>query len=54
MQLGDCLVETEMGSADLSLRAQLHQIEIALLDDTASTSADTSAEPRRQEREVNA
>jgi flagellar assembly protein FliH len=54
MQLGDCLVETEMGSADLSLRAQLHQIEIALLDDTASTSADTSADPRRQEREVNA
>ena len=44
LQLGDCLVETEMGSVDLSLPAQLHQIEISLLDNTASTGADTSAD----------
>jgi flagellar assembly protein FliH len=54
MQLGDCLVETEMGSVDLSLPAQLHQIEIALLDETASTCADISADLHPQEREVNA
>jgi flagellar biosynthesis/type III secretory pathway protein FliH len=32
MQLGDCLIETEMGSVDLGLDTQLHQMESALLE----------------------
>ena len=54
MQLGDCLIETEMGSVDLGLRAQLHQMEMALLEDVPPTSADTSAYPRPLAHEVKA
>jgi flagellar assembly protein FliH len=54
MQLGDCLIETEMGSVDLGLRAQLHQIELALLDGAPATKADTSADPRPPEHEIRA
>ncbi len=37
MQLGDCVIESEMGSVDLGLGAQIHAIQHALFDD-ASTS----------------
>ena len=33
MHGGDCAIETEMGSVDLGLPAQLHQMEYALLDE---------------------
>ena len=32
MHAGDCAIETDMGSVDLGLPAQLHQIEWALFD----------------------
>jgi flagellar assembly protein FliH len=44
MQLGDCLIETEMGSADLGLRAQLQQMELALLDASPAIRADMVAD----------
>ena len=34
MRLGDCEIETEMGSADLSLAAQLHNIRHAFMDES--------------------
>jgi len=34
MSLGDCSIETEMGSVDLGLRAQLQESERVLLDDS--------------------
>lgn len=37
MRPGDCLVETELGSADLSVRAQLAEMERGLFDRTAGT-----------------
>jgi len=54
LQLGDCLIETEMGSVDLGLPAQLHQMELALLDAAPTTRRDASPAPRPQENEVRA
>lgn len=34
MRIGDCSIETEMGSVDLGLRAQLQETERVLLDDS--------------------
>jgi flagellar biosynthesis/type III secretory pathway protein FliH len=45
MRLGECVIETDMGSADLGLRAQLRQIELALLDGTPATKPDIHADP---------
>ena len=52
MQLGDCLIETEMGSVDLGFRAQLHQMELALLGAAPASGADRSADPCPEEQEV--
>jgi flagellar assembly protein FliH len=35
MRLGDCVIETELGSVDLGLRAQLGEIERGFFDRTA-------------------
>ena len=52
LRLEDCLIETEMGSADLSLRAQLHQMELSLIDAAPASGADRSADPCTEEQEV--
>ena len=39
MRLGDCVVETELGSVDLGVRAQLSEIERGFFDRTASASS---------------
>jgi len=36
MRLGDCMIETEMGSVDLGIRAQLGEIERGFFDRAAS------------------
>jgi flagellar biosynthesis/type III secretory pathway protein FliH len=52
MQLGDCRIETEMGSVDLGLFPQLHQMEMALLEGVSATTTDASAFPLSPEREI--
>lgn len=52
MQLGNCLIETEMGSVDLGLRAQIHQMELALLDGTLATQTDAAPDFRLPECQV--
>ncbi|MGA9587948.1 MAG: FliH/SctL family protein [Terracidiphilus sp.] len=52
MQLGDCLIETEMGSVDLGLRAQIRQMEHALLDGDVAPMTDDSQDFRLPERQV--
>jgi flagellar assembly protein FliH len=52
MQLGDCLIETEMGSVDLGLRAQLHQMELGLLDGGPAPKANATPDPHPPEREA--
>ena len=42
MRLGDCLMETELGSVDLGIRAQLGEIERGFFDRAGSSAADTS------------
>jgi flagellar assembly protein FliH len=37
MHAGDCAIETDMGSVDLGLAAQLHQIEWALFDEAPAS-----------------
>ncbi len=54
MQIGDCVIETEMGSVDLGLRSQLHQMEMALVDGVSAAKGDTEAFPRPREGEVGA
>jgi len=54
MQLGDCLIETEMGTVDLGMRAQLHQIERALLNADSTTKADKPADTGSEDQEVEA
>jgi len=39
MRLGDCVVETDLGSVDLGVRAQLSEIERGFFDRTASASS---------------
>ncbi len=43
MRLGDCVIETELGSVDLGIRSQLGEIERGFFDRTGSTS---SSQPR--------
>ena len=38
MRLGDCALETEMGSVDLGIRAQLGEIERGFFDRTRKSS----------------
>jgi flagellar biosynthesis/type III secretory pathway protein FliH len=54
MQIGDCVIETEMGSVDIGLRSQLHQIEMALVGGVSAANGDAEAFPRPREVEVGA
>lgn len=45
MALGDCRMETELGSADLGLRAQLREIERGFFDRVGSTAQGWPMEP---------
>lgn len=51
MHAGECAIETDMGSVDLGLPAQLHQIECALFDDAHAKVEGTRApsDANRQE-----
>jgi flagellar biosynthesis/type III secretory pathway protein FliH len=40
MRLGDCVIETRMGSVDLGIRAQLGEIERGFFDRAGSHIAD--------------
>ena len=42
MRLGDCMIETEMGSVDLGIRAQLGEIERGFFDRAGSSLSGTS------------
>lgn len=44
MRLGDCLIETEMGSVDLGVRAQLSEIERGFFDRAGNAAAPTVEE----------
>ncbi|MGA7241756.1 MAG: FliH/SctL family protein [Terracidiphilus sp.] len=50
MRPGDCAIETEMGSVDLSLGAQLHQVETALTDGALAAKSGASADTFPQEK----
>jgi flagellar assembly protein FliH len=57
MRLGDCVIETELGSVDLGIRSQLGEIERGFFDraggaraDLASAAAETAG-PTRETRE---
>ena len=61
MRLGDCVMETELGSVDLGIRAQLGEIERGFFDRAGSSTAGTTktgasssdvAEPVRADSEV--
>jgi flagellar assembly protein FliH len=53
MHAGDCAIETDMGSVDLGLPAQLHQIEWALFDEApASERVRVGVDANRQEVQV--
>jgi flagellar biosynthesis/type III secretory pathway protein FliH len=54
MQIGDCVIETEMGSVDIGLRSQLHQIEMALVGGVSAAEGDAETFPRPREGEVGA
>lgn len=53
MQLGDCAIETALGTADLGVGAQLMAVERALLEESggASASADTALDQKKINRE---
>ncbi len=40
MRLGDCVIETELGSVDLGIRAQLGEIERGFFDRAGGRSAE--------------
>ena len=47
MRLGDCVIETELGSVDLGVRAQLNEIERGFFDRPGSRSgAQSGSQPR--------
>jgi len=55
MRLGDCRIETEMGSVDIGIRAQLSEIERGFFDRAGgrrSTDRVPATEPNRVGREV--
>ena len=45
MQLGECIIESELGSVDIGLRAQLHSLQNALLDESP-------AQQRKSDRDI--
>ena len=51
MRLGDCLIETEMGSVDLGIRAQLGEIERGFFDRAGTRKSDAKPEPATANRE---
>lgn len=46
MRLGDCLVETELGSVDLGIRSQLGEIERGFFDRAAGSRAEPGVDAR--------
>jgi flagellar assembly protein FliH len=46
MRLGDCLVETDLGSVDLGIRSQLGEIERGFFDRAAGSSAERGMDAR--------
>lgn len=48
MQPGDCMIESEMGSVDLGLPAQLHTIRQTLLDNPSGAPNSLVSEPKLQ------
>ena len=42
MRLGDCVIETELGSVDLGIRAQLGEIERGFFDRAGGSRSDSS------------
>jgi flagellar assembly protein FliH len=54
MQIGDCVIETEMGSVDIGLRSQLHQMEMALVGGVSAANGDAEAFPHPRGVEVGA
>jgi flagellar assembly protein FliH len=45
MRLGDCIVETSMGSVDLGVRSQLGEIERGFFDRAGATPPSPTQEP---------
>jgi len=55
MRLGDCVIETELGSVDLGIRAQLGEIERGFFDRAGGRRAGMAAdEASGAEREARA
>jgi flagellar assembly protein FliH len=54
MLLGDCEIETEMGSVDLGIRAQLGEIERGFFDRAGSASSGVSGAPEAEPVEISA
>ncbi len=54
MHAGDCAIETDMGSVDLGLAAQLHQIERALFDEAPASEEGVRVGPDGNRQEVQA
>jgi flagellar assembly protein FliH len=46
MRLGDCVIETELGSVDLGIRSQLGEIERGFFDRAAGSRADPGVDAR--------
>lgn len=53
MRLGDCVIETELGSVDLGIRAQLGEIERGFFDRTAVRAPEKPADAGRPAESVN-
>jgi flagellar assembly protein FliH len=45
MRLGDCMIETELGTVDLGIRAQLGEIERGFFDRAVGRRAQAAAPP---------
>lgn len=52
MQLGDCMIETEMGSVDLGVRAQLGEIERGFFDGAARAPTGSAVVAERPEKKA--
>jgi flagellar assembly protein FliH len=46
MRLGDCMIETELGSVDLGIRSQLGEIERGFFDRAAGSRAEPGPDAR--------
>jgi flagellar assembly protein FliH len=51
MRLGDCAIETELGSVDLGIRAQLGEIERGFFDRAGGRRAEPADQPIAQVEE---